>query len=204
MNKPSTTLDDELRIFILGDGGFARELEAYYKIYGSPVTLIPRDKIAWYQEQTSKSQTWTILGSGKIEIKKKMLEEARGKFASFIHPRSIVCVHTRKIGAGSIIAPAAVIAPNTKIGKHVLVNYSATIGHDSTVGDLSVISPNASIGGNCHLGNKVYVGAGAMIREDLKIADGVVIGMGAVVTKDILDPNITVVGIPARPLERHK
>lgn len=189
------------QVFILGNGGFAKELKVYYEQCGTVIpTLIGQEDMEFYHDTANKFKIATILGSGKPEIKERMLKEARGKFASLLHPRASIC--SSVIGEGTVIAPGAVIAPHASIGKHVLVNYNATIGHDTVVGDLSVVSPNAAVGGNCVLGRGVYVGSGASIKEQLTIADGVTIGMGAVVTKDILEPGITVVGVPARKLEK--
>lgn len=187
------------RIFILGDGGFANELLAYFKAHTKfNPQLVPKGKVAEYQKAAENS--WSILGSGHPHIKRRMVTEAVGQFACFVHPKAVV--HALRIEPGSVIAPGVILAPNTTIGKHVLVNYNATVGHDSVVGDFSVVSPTAAIGGNCKIGKGVYVGAGALVRENLTIADNVVIGMGAVVVKDILDPGITVVGIPARKMEK--
>ena len=187
------------RIFILGDGGFAQELREYFLKYTKfQPELVPPRMVAEYRRKAE--QSWTILGSGHPHIKRQMAAEAVGQFASFVHPKAII--HALRIGPGSVIAPGAVLAPNSVVEKHVLVNYNATIGHDTHIGEFSVVSPNASVGGKCKLGKGVYVGAGANIKENLTIADGVTLGMGAVVVKDITEPGITVVGIPARKLEK--
>jgi acetyltransferase-like isoleucine patch superfamily enzyme len=60
--------------------------------------------------------------------------------------------------------------------------------------------------GNVHIEDEVYVGTGAVMKQGvpgtpLVIGRGAVIGMGAVVTKSI-PPGVTVVGNPARPMNR--
>jgi acetyltransferase-like isoleucine patch superfamily enzyme len=56
------------------------------------------------------------------------------------------------------------------------------------------------------LGKRVYVGTGAVIKngtptQPIVIGDDAVIGAGACVTKSVA-PGLTVVGVPARPIQR--
>lgn len=51
------------------------------------------------------------------------------------------------------------------------------------------------------IGRDTWIGAGAYIMPGITVGDGAIVGAGAVVTKDV-PPGTTVVGIPARPLER--
>ena len=195
-------------IFILGSGGFARELGVYFTTTFSATILYVDDhllneavdlniiSLKKYREimQTKRPRFVSIMGSGTPIIKAKMLKEIIDPFITFKHPQAVVI---GKVGEGSVIAPCAVVAPNSIVGKHVLVNYGASIGHDTIVEDLAVISPNASVGGKCRIGRGAYVGAGANVRENLEIGAGATIGMGAVVTKNV-PAGVTAVGVPAR------
>jgi len=188
------------RIFILGDGVFAKELKVYFEtIRMFDIILVGKDDINNYHEKLDKYSSVSIMGSGQCTIKMEMLKEIKGKITKFCAPSASIFIQHSAIGEGSVIAPGVVLAPYCKIGKHVLVNYNATIGHNTIIGDLSVVSPNAAVGGSCVLGRGVYVGAGASIRENLHIADGVIIGMGAVVINDVIIKDSIVVGIPAKP-----
>ena len=200
-------------IFILGSGGFANELQSYIEnLMATNSTIRPDSKIYFVDDRDPKALTvkeyynkisslsspyYSIMGSGKCDVKQKMSKEIVEPLFSLIHPWARVI--NSKVGKGSVIAPGAVLAPRSKIGKHVLCNYNCTIGHDAVIGDLSVVGPNASISGNVTLGEGVYIGAGASVRENLTIGDGAVVGMGAVVIKDV-PPGMTVVGVPAKEI----
>lgn len=198
-------------LYILGAGGFARELQAYISRYilqfefinlvddHSPDALSLADYSELMQGWVG-GPVYSIMGSGKCEIKRRMLEQIRGDAFTFIHPNADVASMAR-IGPGSVISSGAVVAPSVWLGDHVLCNYNSTIGHNSVIGDLSVVAPNAAIGGFCTLGKEVYVGAGACIKEGIEIGDGATVGMGAVVTKPV-PPGVTVVGVPARIMEK--
>jgi serine acetyltransferase len=47
----------------------------------------------------------------------------------------------------------------------------------------------------------VLVGTGAQILQYVQVGEGAQVGAGAVVTKDV-PPGVTVVGIPAKALEK--
>jgi maltose O-acetyltransferase len=51
------------------------------------------------------------------------------------------------------------------------------------------------------VGRDVELGAGAVLLPDVSVGDGATVGAGAVVTRDVA-PGATVVGVPARPLDR--
>ena len=211
-------------IFILGSGGFARELKTYLQSYNVKhanfrsyeiqkakafsIYLVAPDgdiTVKEYHAMLNKLMVgnyYSIMGSGQCDVKLRMLEEIRKPYLSFIHPAAIVLPES-VIGMGSVIAPSAVIAPRVILGEHVLVNYGASIGHDTTVGNMSVISPNATVGGTCSIGNSVYIGSGSSIKENITIGDNSLVAMGAVVVKDVPSNHIAI-GVPAKMMPLHE
>jgi sugar O-acyltransferase (sialic acid O-acetyltransferase NeuD family) len=201
-------------IFILGSGGFAKELETYFDSYmrslhntesfskirnTSPfkIHFVSSDSLSIkeYNAMTSSSSRhYSIMGSGKCDIKRRMLEEIKAPYCSMVHPSSTVIV--ANIGKGSVVAPGAILAPRVVLGEHVLANYGVNIGHDSKIGDLSTISPGAFIGGYCILEDGVYVGANASIKEGINIGANSIVAMGSIITKNV-PPNSIAIGVPA-------
>ena len=74
------------------------------------------------------------------------------------------------------------------------------------VGDFVTFAPGVHCNGNVVVEDHAYIGTGAILKQGqpgqpLVIGRGAVVGMGAVVTKSVA-PGATVVGNPARPLQK--
>jgi sugar O-acyltransferase (sialic acid O-acetyltransferase NeuD family) len=106
------------------------------------------------------------------------------------------------IGPGSSIAPAAVITSRGTVGSHCLVGPLCSISHDATLDSFVHVSPGALIGSYVTLGEGSFIGAGATIMSDTKVGEWSSVGPGAVVTDDV-PPHVTVMGSPARIVQRH-
>lgn len=101
------------------------------------------------------------------------------------------------IGRGADFGPGfvlihsngVVINGNVRGGSNVLIEHQVTIGADRRQTPV--------------LGSNLFIGAGAKIIGGVKVGDGARIGANAVVVKDV-EPNTTVVGVPARPVQRRE
>jgi serine O-acetyltransferase len=105
------------------------------------------------------------------------------------------------------------IHPGAKIGGRFFIDHGmgVVIGETSEIGDDVLIYQGVVLGGTTRerrkrhptIGNYVVIGAGATILGPVKIGDGARIGSGSVVVKSV-PTGATVVGIPARVMERKK
>ncbi len=147
-------------------------------------------------------------GIGSPQVRQLIMEKCAAagfEFATLIHPRA---ERSRwiEIGAGTVICAGNTLTVNITLGRHVQINLDCTIGHDVVMGDYTTLAPGVHVSGWVHFGRRVYVGTGAVFingteHAPLVIGDDAVIGAGAVVTKAV-SPGTTVVGVPARPLQK--
>lgn len=127
----------------------------------------------------------------------RLAAEGRG-FATLVHP-SAVLARTAILEPGCVVFPNVVVGARTRVGSGTILNRGALIGHHADIGSGSFVGPGAIVGGGVTLGEQVHVGIGAVIRDDRRVGERSVIGAGAVVVGDV-GPDLTVVGIPARPM----
>jgi len=132
-------------------------------------------------------------------------------FNSFLtagHRPSSLIAHSAEIsaidtivGRGLNIMAGVVIGPNVRVADGVLLNSGAHLHHDASVGEFCEISPRVSILGGVQIHRKVRIGTGAIILPGIVIGQNAVIGAAALVDRNV-SPDTTVIGIPARPMDR--
>lgn len=207
-------------IFILGAGGFAREVAFVAKQnYVVSIGYLSDDPYQWQKQYefgkclgkiehiTDIKYCEFIPGVGSPIVRKALVERA---LAMGWEPQILVAPNANcflqmdtgsTIGDGSIICSGVSATVNVHIGKYVNVNLNCTLGHDCVLEDYVNLSPSVNISGYAHLEEGVDVGTGAVIGPKVRIGKGSIVGAGATVLKDI-PPGEIWVGTPAKFLRK--
>jgi serine O-acetyltransferase len=105
------------------------------------------------------------------------------------------------------------IHPGAQLGRRVIIDHGmgVVIGETAILGDDVYLYHQVTLGGTSSarvkrhptIGDNVILGAGAKVLGDILVGAGARVGANAVVVQDV-QPGVTVVGIPARPVERDR
>lgn len=173
-------------------------------------TVNDRRCLSWEEfvnAPASTKQAVLAIGDGKVrERLSRKCEDARIGFLP-AHAQSAVILDHAILAEGSVLCPFSMVACNVTIGRQFHANYYAQVSHDCVIGDFVTLAPGARCNGNVVIEDHAYIGSGAVLRqgkpgEPLVIGKGAIVGMGAVVTRNV-PAGTTVVGNPARPLEKN-
>ena len=141
-----------------------------------------------------------LMGIGNPIIISKLKELfSNFDFPNIIHPSFIGDRDSISIGKGNIITPGCIFTCDIKIGSFNIFNLNTTIGHDSVISDCNVFNPGCNISGGVVIGSRNFFGTNCAVLQYLTIEDDCTIGAMSLINRN-LSSNITVVGVPAKPL----
>ncbi len=213
-------------LVIVGAGGFAREVawlvrdinsaQRTWNLLGhvdneptrigqpcGDATIIGDDD--WLRAYDRELSVVIGIGAPAIidRVRLQLADNSNLRFPNLVHPSVLWDQRRVILGHGNIICAGNILTTDISIGSFNILNLASTFGHDARIGSCCVVNPGVNLSGRTSIGDCCLLGTGAVILEGITIADHVTVGGGAVVTKDV-EPGLTVVGVPARPLVRQE
>jgi acetyltransferase EpsM len=128
------------------------------------------------------------------------LAESGEAFDRAVHP-SVVQAAGVIVGDGCTVSAGVVLNTFATVASNVLLNTGCSIDHDCVIESHAHIAPGVHLGGGVKVGEGALVGIGAAVAPSVRIGEWSVVGVGAAVVSDV-PSGCTVVGVPARPLDR--
>lgn len=206
------------RIVVVGTGGMGREAAAWLHDagrgddlvgfldgdparHGTEVAYLPvLGDLDWLDGRGDVEVVVAIGAPARRRAVVNDLDAADIPLATIVHPTASVGPRTI-LDPGAILCPGVLLTCDVHIGRAAIVNYGTKIGHDGTIGDCAFVAPGAHLAGNVTVGDEADVGIGASVIQGVSIGARAVVGAGAVVIHDV-EPDTTVVGVPARSIDR--
>lgn len=128
------------------------------------------------------------------------LRQSGGKIITVIDRAATVSTRA-SIGEGCYLAAGSVVNRAAVIETGCIINTGSTVDHDCHLAEGCHLSPGVHLSGLVRIGRASWMGTGTSVRNNIVIGDDVVAGVGSVIVSNI-GSGLTVVGVPARPLER--
>ncbi len=119
---------------------------------------------------------------------------------TLIHPSAYLSPEAQ-IGEGAFLGAGVQVLPGASVGDLCRVNAGTVVSHHVQVGYCNTIGPNATLAGRSSTAAFAFLGAGCTLLPEVRVGEEAMVGAGAVVTRDVAAA-LTVVGVPARPLDR--
>ena len=191
-----TNFDDEIRVAIVGAGGYGRlaldvllasgverEILGFYddahaalsdKVRGFPVL----GDIQMLKSMLSVEPVHVIVAITDNQARLRVANSIRalgGRFVTAVHPMAYVSEEAT-LGDGSVLVAGAVVNPDVEVGSHCCVGANAVVERDATVGAGvwisagAVVGSGARIGARSTLGHHANVGRKATVEADTVVA----------------------------------
>lgn len=199
------------RLVVLGAGGHAKVVIATALAAGVEVQAVYDDDGDLAGEEVlgvpvrvgldnAPVGTPAVLALGANRTRARAARRLDLDWISLVHPSAVVH-DSVVIEPGAVIFAGAVVQPGTIIGAHAIINTAASVDHDCRVGAYCHLAPGSHLAGGVTLGEGAFVGLCAGVINGVTLGAWSILGAGGVAVSDV-DPESTVMGVPARPASR--
>ncbi|MCF8070588.1 MAG: hypothetical protein K9L30_18565 [Desulfobacterales bacterium] len=124
-----------------------------------------------------------------------------GSFEKFPQKGWVVIEDNVEVGANSTIVRGTF--GETLIGTGTKIGHLCDIGHNVKIGNHVFISAAVVVCGSSIVGNYTWLAPKCCIKNKIVVGDRATVGLGSVVIENI-DDGVTVVGVPARKIQKEK
>lgn len=203
-------------IVIVGNGGFAREIEFLISRLNESnptwnflgyVDNETQGELVWGNDDELMQydkELYVAIAIGTSSVRYKLhsiyVENPYLKFPNLIDPSVILSSHI-EMGEGNIICAGSILTVDIKMGDFNIINLDCTIGHDVVIENYVTINPSVNLSGNTYVKSLCNLGTGSQVIQGKKIGKNVILGAGAVVVDDIADDCVAV-GVPAKIIKK--
>lgn len=201
------------KLILIGAGGHSKSvadaLSSEYTIYG----FIDENKSGMHMGKPILGKTieevpnyrdfYYFVSIGGNGFRRSWFEKIKSlglQTINIIDPTACIA-KTARLGIGNFIGKYAIINADSVIGDNNVINTRALVEHECVVGSNVHLSTGSVINGNVIVNDGVFLGSMAVCNGQLSIGANSIIGSGSVVIRDV-DPNVTVVGVPAHVIKR--
>jgi sugar O-acyltransferase (sialic acid O-acetyltransferase NeuD family) len=205
-------------IYILGSGGFAKEVyflikeisefeviafidtEAKNEIVFSERS-IPVISEEHFLSKNFKTKPKLAMGIGNPKLICKLGEKFKSyDFPNLIHPNAVLDKNNISFGRGNIITAGVIMTTSIAIGDFNIFNLNTTVGHDAVIGDGNIFNPGCNISGETIIGSYNLFGVNATVLQQLSFGSNSILGASGLLTKDGED-NGLYIGMPAKKIK---
>lgn len=185
------------KLFIIGAGGFGKEVANVAKLLGNwdeinfiddsvrKSTYVNGIPVIGKFEILGKIEGDIFIGIGSLNARNILAKELKTykslNFPNIIHPScNWINNNLNKIGKGNYIGEGTIATVNITIGDFNLINLGCLISHDSEIGSFCNLMHGVKITSGASLHNFISVGAGASIISKTHIQSGTEIAPNSV------------------------
>ncbi len=209
-------------LYIVGAGGFGREVLAYARdVLSSSSSSLPFTIAGFLDDNPDalhgrdtagvvvvgslsslapgRDDRFVIaVGDPRTRRALSLSLSARGvtaeSFVSIVHPTAYVA---GSVAPGCILAPFSFVGPGARLAAHCALNTYASAGHDASLGEHCVLSPYAVVNGEVILEDGVFLATQAAVVPGKRIGAWSKLAAGAVAHADLAAGTLAL-GNPAK------